>query len=685
MTSFEEYWNRLSDEQRGAVLHGAGPAAVCACAGSGKTACLIGRIWYLLRCGFRADQICACAFTNKAADEINERLARFNMGQNARVGTIHSVSLEIVRSAGPAFGATAEVDAKNTLFYELKTLLWRDLKAQDILTAAHVANFIAAAKARVLPAIGPGADQADTALHDLGMGQLQSAEKVTAAIEAYQRLEALALERNLLTFDDMPMRAALALRHDPGLRERWQQRFAHVLVDEAQDLSPAQHEVAQHLAGPGGNLILIGDLAQAIFAWRHADLKCFERFIEAAPSVYKIRHNYRASRELCKHASKLIAQAPWNLTGSVLPHDAAPQGDRASGYSHEHASTEAEAAAVSAAIVAQHAAGRPWGNFAVLYRITAQIRAVEQALIEARVPYHILAGRSFYERSEVLDILAYLRIACGRDLYGEDARRVVNRPFRYLGKATIESISQEARANNVHFLDALRDHDPPRPSQRKAIMGFLDIVYETNQQVADGGKPEDVIGSLLKRTRYVAWLDREEGEDADKASPDAHARAASVLDFKRAARHFQTVPELLDYAERMRAALTMRRTAKGPRPDAVVLCTIHSAKGLEFPIVHLIGAVDGLLPLRSNPLREEEHRLFYVALTRAKEQFVAHWAREMQTKKGAVDAKPSPFIKMAGLGPLPEAPGLTGRVASALASFTKLNQLDQQPQQQPES
>lgn len=635
----------LSEEQRAAVAHAEGTAVICSVPGSGKTLIVTLRIWDLIaRRGVAPERICACAFTRESAREIQSRLLAFGLPKNTRVGTLHSIALEVMRSGTPARGSDANVDDHGKLEIVAKRAFDEEMRDHRRLRlrVGRFLRFIERAKANLL-------DPGDEGLYRLAEQLALGREATDVCVDAYGRYEAARMAAKLIAFDDMVFLAVRLLENDATARAAWQARYDHVLVDECQDLTMAQHRLAQLLAEKAISYIMIGDSSQSIYQFRGAAPAAFVDAADAADVVYRVRGNYRATPTLCAAATRLLVGHSWNLAGAVVPARDGPFPPTTL-EATEHETSEEEAAAVVAAIRAERAAGTPWHQMTILYRVTSLLGPIEAALIHAQVPHAIAAGVGFYERAEVRDLTAYLRVAVLQDADESQVKRVVNKPFRYIGRTTIDAVVEAARRDRRAFLDMLSVHDPPHARTKRAIAEFVQLLVDLNKMVLAERPAVDLVTEILDRTGYTEWVS---GATDDV---DTSGRAAVPHEFLRIAGQFATAQALLAHVQRAAAEQSVARAGRNRAADAVVLSTVHGYKGREADVVFLIGASDALMPLPRNDA-DEELRIFYVALTRARRAFRVSWPRQVATADGLSRAGPSPFIARAGVELPAEAEG----------------------------
>ena len=626
----------LNEAQREAVLHGDGPLLVLAGAGSGKTRVIVHRVAHLVRdLGVMPWQILCVTFTNKAAQEMRERLVTL-LGPSAEglwVYTFHAFGARFLRreaKAGlpPSFPI---YDTEDALRLAKGIMSEMGLAEGEPITAREALGRIDRWKNLAL--------RPDEAR----VGELDVEGE--AARSVYARYEK-ALERAGATdFGDLILRPVRLLEEDPAVQERWSSRFRHILVDEFQDTNPAQDRLVRLLCGKARNVCVVGDDDQAIYRWRGADVTHILEFDRDYPGarVVKLEQNYRSTRPILEAAHAVIARAHrrrdkrlWTAREGGAPLELLVAQDE-----HEEGERIARAAERG------HAEGTPFEGIAVLYRTNAQSRALEAALRARRIPYVIVRGTSFYERTEVKDAAAYLRLALSprSDL---DLLRVVNRPARGVGEKSLERLSAFAEERGLALFDALREVDlvPDLPGKaRHALASFRDLVKDLNARVGEL-EAGVAVQEVLEKSAMIERL-RLEGTD------ESVERAENLLELLAAAREFDEAeatakrpadpdepetPALARFLER----IALLGEADAPTPEGrVALMTLHAAKGLEFEVVIMAGLEEGVLPY-TRPWRrpeaeearadlDEERRLCYVGMTRARRTLILSLARRRMT------------------------------------------------------
>ncbi len=649
----EDLLHDLNDAQKEAVLHGDGPLLVLAGAGSGKTRVIVHRIARLVREeGVVPWRVLAVTFTNKAAGEMRERLGAL-LGLEAHeawVQTFHAFGARFLRREAARAGLSQgfpiyDDDDQLRLVKGILSELGADEEAR--LGPREVLSRIDAWKGlALLPReVKPDGLDAEAAL----------------AREVYRRYEGALARAGAVDFGDLLLRPVRLLEADRDLRARWAGRFEHLLVDEFQDTNAVQYGLLRLLAGPRANVCVVGDDDQAIYRWRGADVANILGFDRDFPGtrVVKLERNYRSTRTILDAAHAVISKASrrrdkrlWTEAGPGAPLALLVGLDE-----HDEAERIARAAA------AERARGTPGDEIAVLYRTNAQSRPIEAALRAARIPYVIVRGTSFYERAEVKDAAAWLRLALEprSDL---DLRRVVNRPPRGIGEKTLERLDAHARERGVSLYDALGEVDAIeglRTAARRALGELRETVAGLARDAAalDAGV---AVQEVLGRTGLLARLEAER-------SGEAKERAENLVELVAAAREFDesilgeppprdpdepVPPPLARFLEQ----IALLGEADQPTPEGrVALMTLHAAKGLEFGAVFLSGMEEGTFPREpwGDPSREEraaaqdeERRLCYVGMTRAKERLTLTLARRRMGYRGGgaewEDREPSRFL-----------------------------------------
>jgi DNA helicase II / ATP-dependent DNA helicase PcrA len=616
----------LNPAQREAVLHFEGPMLVLAGAGSGKTRVLTARIARLIEHhGVDPSRILAVTFTNKAAGEMRERIARL-LGEEPKgmwSGTFHAIGARILRSSAKHVGRTASFtiyDEDDTLGV-VKRLMEREGVSPKQWSPKVVSSLISDAKNAL---VSPGEYES------LAMDPVSR-----AAAKVYKQLEPALRAANAVSFDDLLVLPVEIFRKDEAALARYRDRFQFILVDEYQDTNRAQFQFIKLLGSAHGNVVVVGDDDQSIYGWRGADIRNILDFEKefASAKLVRLEENYRSTPDILHVANAAITQNV-GRKGKTL---------RATRKSGEPVTLVAalderdEAEWVLEEIKSRrNREDRGLNEFAVLYRTNAQSRALEDALRREAVPYRLVGSVRFYDRREIRDLMAYLKLVANPS--DEEAfRRSIAVPKRGIGGTTIDALSGRAREAGVPLFEIASREDLQeslRPAARKALADFVRIISGLRERAKETSV-DVLIQELISAIKYVEHLHAEGPESArdrvENLSALIDGAAETVVDDGG---EVGLTP--LDHFLQ-RAMLVAGADALDPSADAVTLMTLHNAKGLEYPVVFLTGLEDGLFPLSQSfddpPKLEEERRLFYVGITRAKEKLYLSFT-EMRRRNG---------------------------------------------------
>lgn len=610
-------YDTLNQEQKEAVLHTEGPLLLLAGAGSGKTRVLTHRIAYLIdEIGVNPWNILAITFTNKAAGEMRERvdgIVGFGAGQ-VWVSTFHSLCMRILRRHIDRLG----YDNKFTIYDtdDQKTIMKGVCKRLNIDTKIHkeraLLNAISSAKDELI----------DVQEYELrSMGDFNKA--VTARV--YREYQDTLRKNNALDFDDIIVKTVELFKSCPEVLNSYQERFRYVMVDEYQDTNTAQFELIRLLADKYRNLCVVGDDDQSIYKFRGANIRNILDFEKVYPeaAVIKLEQNYRSTQSILDAANAVIRnnvgrkeKALWTDKGA---------GSRVHFRQFDNAYEEAEY--ISDDIRHKVREGEQYKDCAVLYRTNAQARLLEERMVVDGIPYHVVGGTNFYARQEIKDILGYLKtVDNGRDEVA--VRRILNVPKRGIGAATVEKVADYAQMRDISLYDAMCHADEIMSLGKAAskINGFVNLIQVLRSGLDSYSIP-DLIQAILDRTEYLNYL-----KDQDEES--AEDRAANIDELITKAVSYEEThdePSLSEFLEEI--ALVADIDNVEDSDNRVLLMTLHSAKGLEFPSVYLAGMEDGLFPsymtiVSDDPSEiEEERRLAYVGITRAREDLTLTCAK----------------------------------------------------------
>jgi len=608
----------LNEPQRRAVLHGDGPLLILAGAGSGKTRVITRRIAYLVATGqARAHEILAITFTNKAAAEMRHRCEAFFPVKGLWIGTFHATCARLLRREIEVTGKyTRDFSIYDT--YERNQLLKQAVKdlGYDVqrFRPSAIGAWISAAKN--MPFDGRRQTRAPGGFE--GEVYEQVRQRYLAAMQA----------ANALDFDDLLLLVLELFESHPGLCESYARRFRHVLVDEYQDTNLVQYKLTRHLSSFHGNLTVCGDPDQSIYGWRGAEIRNildFERDLggERAVAVAKLEHNYRSVRPILSIAQGLIQNNVARKEKDLIPTRESERKVRVLECADEHD----EARAIVEGVRDAGGRGIAPDRMAVFFRTNFMQRALERAFRLAGIPYQIVGGVEFYERREVRDLVSYLRLIVNpRD--DAACARVLNVPARGIGDKSVEELTRAAAEQGLPlatFLQTPRALEAVKGKARKGLESFAALLAELAPRA--GGPAETALAALIERTNYFAYLSQ--GADAEAA-----ARVENVEELLAGAREYDDEnPEggVRGYLEDV--ALVSDVDGFEESSPRVTLMTLHSSKGLEFPVVFIAGLEEGLLPhvlaLEDDSERgaEEERRLLYVGITRAMDELMLTHAR----------------------------------------------------------
>ena len=632
----------LNPAQRRAVEHGDGPMLVLAGAGSGKTRVLTARIAHLIQVrGVRADRIFAVTFTNKAAGEMRERVAAL-LGADPRglwIGTFHSLSARLLRREAPllGFGPNFTIYDEDDSQALIKQMLEQRQLSPKAYPPRALHNMISGAKNRMI-------DPDDFA-------QAADSPLARIAAECYRELGGALLRANALDFDDLLLSPLRLFREHPERLVWWQRRFDHVLVDEFQDTNAAQYRLVRSLAQGHGNLCAVGDDDQAIYGWRGADVRHMLAFQDdfAATTVVKLEQNYRSTQVILDAANGVIAENRDRLGKTLFT---AVQGGTP--VVQLAAADERDEAEWLVAEFSRLAADTdlPYESMAVLYRTNSQSRPLEEALRMKGVPYRLVGAVSFYERREVKDLLAYLRLLAN-PADDQAFARVVNVPRRGIGDVSVTLLAEAARRWSVPLLEAARRAggiEGLRPGLRDGFRRFADMIDRLRSAVGEAD-PATALELVIATSGYEPWLAEEGVEGVERLDNvrELVAGAAAWAEVDEVTGD-DGEPEgtMLERYLTQSTLVTPTDEFGGSNASGITLLTVHMAKGLEWPVVALAGLEDGLFPMSRTASEpgglEEERRLCYVGLTRARERLYLSWARTRYRNGRLEMAEPSRFL-----------------------------------------
>jgi len=638
----------MNPAQQQAVRYLDGPSLVLAGAGSGKTRVITSKIAYLVnQCGYQPQNVFAVTFTNKAATEMRERLHKMLGAERAAdisISTFHSLGVRLLREQAAAAGLKPRfsvMDAQDC-FGLIQSLVATTDKARLKAILQQISLWKNAL-------VGP-----DAATQQATTTQMQDAARVyhsyQASLRAYQAVD----------FDDLIVLPCQILADNPEIRERWQNRVRYLLIDEYQDTNACQYELVKHLTGARAMFTAVGDDDQAIYGWRGATMQNLARLSEDYPALklVKLEQNYRSTQTILHAANHLITRNPKLFEKRLWSELGTGQAITVSRMDGELEQAQAVAIRLSAARTENRG---QWRDFAVLYRSNQQARALEQALRDLRIPYTVSGGQSFFDKAEVRDILAYLRLLANE--HDDPAFiRAATTPRRGIGQASLQALGEYAAKRHIGMFTAAQEQGVQsllNTKQQQALQAFVGFLARFAQRAAQPASREPVdrlLDELMAGIRYEHYL-----YDVSADDRAARARWQNVLELldwlrTRATESGWGLSELVQHV----ALVTMLERQGEQSPDAVTLSTLHAAKGLEFPHVYLVGIEEGLLPhlgresdeqsLAGSPERiEEERRLMYVGITRAQRSLHLTWCA--RRRRGGQDqaCEISRFVAEMGL------------------------------------
>lgn len=641
-----DYLNELNDSQRAAVIYNDGPSLVIAGAGSGKTRVLTYKIAYLLEQGYNPWNILALTFTNKAAREMKERIAR-QVGERARylwMGTFHSIFSRILRAEAQTIGFTSNFtiydasDSKSLLKSIIKEMQLDDKTYKP----GNIQSRISNAKNHL---ILPEAYAADTSIIQADMEA-----KVPATRSIYCRYWERCRQSNAMDFDDLLVYTYLLFRDYPEIRVKYASQFQYVLVDEYQDTNFAQHSIVLQLTRENQKVCVVGDDAQSIYSFRGADIENILKFthVYKGAKLFKLEQNYRSTQTIVSAANSLIAKNSEQIRKEVYSENS--KGELI-GVFNAYSDMEEGEIVANKIVQLRYRENYSYDDFAILYRTNAQSRIFEEALRKRSLPYRIFGGLSFYQRKEIKDVIAYFRLAVNPN--DEEAfKRVLNYPARGIGDTTLNKIVEAATRNDASLWKVLCEPLTYGLNVNKGthtkLQGFRELI-------------EGFIKDALEKTAYEIGQDivRRSGimnEICQDRTPENLSRQENLEELVNGMHDFCATRQeegnehisLVDYLAEV-SLLTDQDSDKEEEGAKITLMTIHSAKGLEFKNVFVVGLEENLFPssMCMDSLRglEEERRLFYVAMTRAEEHCYLSFAKS-RFRYGKMEfCTPSRFLK----------------------------------------
>ena len=640
------YLEELNDAQRSAVLHKDGPTMVIAGAGSGKTRVLTYRIAHLIHGGVDPFNILALTFTNKAAREMKSRISKIvgdNEAKNLWMGTFHSVFAKLLRFEGHHLGFPSNFTIYDT--QDSQRLISSIIKEmgldKDIYKYKQIQQRISAFKNSLITVKAyynnPELQEADAIARKPRMGEIYN--------EYVNRL----FKAGAMDFDDLLLRTNELLNLFPEVLVRYQERFKYILVDEYQDTNHSQYLIVKALSDRYQNICVVGDDAQSIYSFRGANISNilnFQRDYDKV-SVYRLEQNYRSTNNIVLAANSVISKNKDQIEKQVWTHN--PEGDKI--IVHRSATDADEGRYVASTLFEWKLKNQlKNGDFAVLYRTNSQSRAIEDALRKRDIPYRIYGGLSFYQRKEIKDVLAYLRLVINpKD--EEALMRVINYPTRGIGQTTVDKLVVAAKETGMSIFELLSSENRPFLKLNAGTSNRLEnfaTMIKSFQILAESADAFALTEHVIKKAGLVLEMKKDGTPEGIARLENLEELLNGIQDFVEGQREIdEATGSITEFLEDVALATDLDKEVGDD--DRVALMTIHLAKGLEFPYVFIVGLEEDLFPsamsMNTRAELEEERRLFYVALTRAEKQAVLTYTINRYRWGKLIDAEPSRFIE----------------------------------------
>ena len=649
------YLDRLNTNQKRAVMTTEGPLLVLAGAGSGKTTVLASRVAYILENGQTQPwQILAITFTNKAANEMKDRIEKY-VGENVKdmwIGTFHSICVRILRGTIDRLGYTSDFTIYDSS--DAKTLVKECIRELGFDEKEYPPKSIVSIISRAKNEMVMPEDFTSVFGNDFRM------RKVSEIYDLYTKKLKL---NNALDFDDLITKTVIVLKENEDLKEHYRRKFKYILIDEYQDTNNTQYELISLLANENSNVCVVGDDDQSIYKFRGANIDNilnFEKDYEGAVKI-TLDENYRSTSNILNTGNAVIANNKKRLGKDLRT----SKGDGEKITMYTGFSEKEEASFIAKEIQRIYKERNSYADCAVLYRTNAQSRAIEEAMMYEAVPYKVLAGQRFYDRKEIKDVMAYLK-AVYNPSDSVSLKRIINEPKRKIGTATLEKINRHEIEEKTTFYDIISNIDlyDDLKSAAVRIKPFVKLISDL-RVLANELPVDKFLDRVLADSGYIAMLENDK-------SVESQTRLENVEEFKNVAREFVTNPEtsgkLSEFIEKI--SLVSDIDGYDETDDCAVMMTIHSAKGLEFPVVFIAGLEEELFPsMRSYDDEEdieEERRLCYVAITRAKEKLYMSRALNRFKYGASIPCEESRFMREVPIEYAEDASGTMMRARNTL-------------------
>ena len=672
-----DYIEELNEGQRNAVLYNDGPSLVIAGAGSGKTRVLTYKIAYLLENGYQPWNILALTFTNKAAREMKERIARQMGPERARhlwMGTFHSMFLRILHVEAGHIGFTSQFTIYDTA--DSKSLIRSIIKEMGLDEKVYKPGMV---QARISNAKNHLVSPAGYA-NNKEAYEGDRAAKVPALRDIYQRYWERCRQADAMDFDDLLFYTFLLFRDHPEVLARYQDQFRYILVDEYQDTNFAQHSIVLQLAKNHQHVCVVGDDAQSIYSFRGADIDNILYFTKVYPDtkVFKLEQNYRSTQTIVRAANSLIEKNQWQIRKEVFSEK---EKGEAIGVYQAYSDVEEGDIVVNKIAELRREKRYAYSDFAILYRTNAQSRIFEEAMRKRSMPYRIYGGLSFYQRKEIKDVIAYFRLIVNPN--DEEAfKRIINYPARGIGDTTVGKIIAAATGHNVSLWTVLCEPLAYGLNFNKGTVGKLQAFRELiSAFITDAAEKNayEIGADIIRQSGIINDVCQDNSPENLSRKENIEELVNGMSDFC-AQRQEEGNPNVLlgDFLSEV-SLLTDQDSDKDGDDEKITLMTVHSAKGLEFKNVFVVGMEENLFPsgmVGDSPRAlEEERRLFYVAITRAEEHCFLSYAKT-RFRYGKMEfGSPSRFLKDIDIRflRLPQDAGMFRRVEEEAAAFRREN------------
>ncbi|MCH5318743.1 MAG: UvrD-helicase domain-containing protein [Paramuribaculum sp.] len=642
-----EYLDMLNVQQRDAVSYTDGPALVIAGAGSGKTRVLTYKIVHLLHCGYEPWRILALTFTNKAANEMRERIEKLVGAKTSSklwMGTFHSIFARILRLNAERVGYKSNFTIYDTADSKsLVKMIIKDMGLDEkIYKPSTVLSSISAAKNALI------SPEKYASMHDVMQADRQSRRPETYAI--YRIYRDRCLTSGAMDFDDLLYYTNLLFRDNPDVLRHYQEYFRYVLVDEYQDTNFAQHVIVSQLCREHKMLCVVGDDAQSIYSFRGANISNILNLKNAYSDlrIFKLERNYRSTQNIVNAANSLIEKNIGQIRKKVYSENAVGQKiEVVESYS------DFEESFLVANRISQirMKTGDSYDEFAVLYRTNAQSRILEESLRKRNIPYRIYGGLSFYQRKEVKDAIAYFRLAVNPD-DDEALKRIINFPARGIGETTVAKITRRAIETKCSMMQVITDPVgrglQVNSGTLNKLNGFAAMIAQFNAMNTRGDNAEELAKHIIKETRLMSMLVSDRTPESISKQENLSELIAGVKEFVETQRE-QGIEDLGMSAYLGQVSLATDQDSEIESDERVTLMTVHAAKGLEFDNIFIVGVEEELFPSALSAGNaaeiEEERRLLYVALTRARNFCMMSYASSRYRNGQTTTCQPSRFLR----------------------------------------